>query len=36
VELDWRSTNLLASRFWLRAGFVPTSYRLRRGVQPYA
>jgi ribosomal protein S18 acetylase RimI-like enzyme len=36
VELDWRSTNLLASRFWLRAGFVPTSYRLRRDVQPYA
>ena len=36
VELDWRSTNLLASRFWLRRGFVATHYRLRRDVQPYA
>ncbi len=36
VELDWRSTNLLASRFWRRLGFSPTGYRLRRDVQPYA
>ncbi len=36
VELDWRSTNLLASRFWPRRGFVPTHLRLRRDVQPNA
>jgi ribosomal protein S18 acetylase RimI-like enzyme len=34
VELDWRSTNLLASRFWPRRGFRPTHLRLRRDVQP--
>ena len=34
VELDWRSTNLLASRFWPRRGFIPTHLRLRRDVQP--
>jgi ribosomal protein S18 acetylase RimI-like enzyme len=36
VELDWRSTNLLASRFWIARGFAPTHVRLRRDVQPYA
>ncbi len=36
VELDWRSTNLLASRFWPRRGFRPTHLRLRRDVQPTA
>ena len=36
VELDWRSTNLLASRFWPKRGFVPTHLRLRRDVQPAA
>ena len=36
VELDWRSTNLLASRFWPKRGFRPTHLRLRRDVQPTA
>ncbi|HWN20725.1 MAG TPA: GNAT family N-acetyltransferase [Gaiellaceae bacterium] len=36
VALDWRSTNLLASRFWPKRGFVPTHLRLRRDVQPAA
>jgi ribosomal protein S18 acetylase RimI-like enzyme len=36
VLTDWRSTNLLASRFWPRRGFVPTHIRLRRDVQPPA
>jgi len=36
VLLDWRSTNLLASRFWPRRGFRPTHLRLRRDVQPNA
>jgi ribosomal protein S18 acetylase RimI-like enzyme len=36
VQLDWRSTNLLASRFWPRRGFRPTHLRLRRDVQPNA
>lgn len=36
VELDWRSTNLLASRFWPKRGFTPTHLRLRRDVQPTA
>jgi len=36
VQLDWRSTNLLASRFWPRRGFRPTHLRLRRDVQPTA
>lgn len=36
VLLDWRSTNLLASRFWSRRGFRPTHLRLRRDVQPNA
>lgn len=31
-EADWRSTNLLASRFWLRRGFRPVVYRLARRV----
>ena len=34
VELDWRSTNLLASRFWPRRGFRPTHVRLPRDVLP--
>jgi ribosomal protein S18 acetylase RimI-like enzyme len=36
IELDWRATNLLASRFWPKRGFVPTHLRLRRDVQPTA
>lgn len=36
VELDWRSTNLLASRFWPGRGFQPTHLRLRRDIQPTA
>ena len=36
VELDWRSTNLLASRFWPKRGFRVTHLRLRRDVQPTA
>ena len=36
VELDWRSTNLLASRFWPKRGFRATHLRLRRDVQPTA
>jgi GNAT superfamily N-acetyltransferase len=31
-ETDWRSTNLLSSRFWPRRGFVPSVYRLARRV----
>lgn len=30
---DWVASNLLAARFWPAAGFVPTSYRLRRRVE---
>jgi GNAT superfamily N-acetyltransferase len=29
---DWRSTNLLSSRFWSRQGFQPVAYRLARRV----
>jgi GNAT superfamily N-acetyltransferase len=29
---DWRSTNLLASRFWPRRGFRPAFYRLYRHI----
>lgn len=29
---DWRSTNLLAARFWPRQGFRPVAYRLVRRV----
>jgi GNAT superfamily N-acetyltransferase len=29
---DWRSTNLLSSRFWPRQGFRPAAYRLVRRV----
>ena len=36
VELDWRSANLLASRFWPKRGFRTTHLRLRRDVQPSA
>jgi GNAT superfamily N-acetyltransferase len=31
---DWRSANLLASRFWPRQGFRPAAYRLARRVDP--
>jgi ribosomal protein S18 acetylase RimI-like enzyme len=31
-ETDWRSTNLLASRFWPRQGFRPVAYRLVRRI----
>lgn len=31
---DWRSTNLLAARFWPRQGFRPIAYRLVRRVDP--
>jgi GNAT superfamily N-acetyltransferase len=31
-ETDWRSTNLLSSRFWPRRGFRPAVYRLARRV----
>jgi GNAT superfamily N-acetyltransferase len=31
-ETDWRSTNLLSSRFWPRRGFRPAVYRLVRRV----
>jgi ribosomal protein S18 acetylase RimI-like enzyme len=31
-ETDWRSTNLLASRFWPRRGFRPVAYRLVRRI----
>lgn len=33
-EADWRSTNLLAARFWPRQGFQPVAYRLVRRVDP--
>lgn len=31
---DWRSTNLLAARFWPRWGFCPVAYRLARQIDP--
>lgn len=31
---DWRSANLLASRFWPAQGFRPAAYRLARRVDP--
>ncbi len=31
-QIDWRSTNLLADRFWLRQGFQPIVHRLVRRV----
>jgi GNAT superfamily N-acetyltransferase len=33
-EADWRSTNLLASRFWPKQGFQPVQYRLVRRLDP--
>jgi ribosomal protein S18 acetylase RimI-like enzyme len=33
-ETDWRSTNLLSSRFWPRQGFRPVAYRLVRRIDP--
>jgi GNAT superfamily N-acetyltransferase len=32
VETDWRSTNLLASRFWPHRGYRPVFYRLVRRI----
>ena len=32
MVVDWRTTNLLASRFWPRRGFRPTFLRLHRAV----
>ena len=31
---DWRSTNLLSSRFWPSQGFQPVAYRLFRQIDP--
>jgi ribosomal protein S18 acetylase RimI-like enzyme len=31
---DWRSANLLASRFWPSQGFRPVAYRLARRIDP--
>ena len=33
---DWRTTNLLASRFWPRFGFRPVAYRLERRIDERA
>ncbi|MDX1524158.1 MAG: GNAT family N-acetyltransferase [Anaerolineae bacterium] len=33
-EIDWRSANLLASRFWPKQGFRPVVYRLARRLDP--
>jgi hypothetical protein len=33
-ETDWRSTNLLSSRYWPRQGFKPAMYRLARRIDP--
>ena len=30
---DWRSANLVSSRFWARRGFEPTAYRLFRRIE---
>jgi len=32
ITTDWRSVNLLASRFWPRRGWRPTHYRLYRSI----
>jgi GNAT superfamily N-acetyltransferase len=32
ITTDWRSVNLLASRFWPRRGWRETHYRLYRSV----
>lgn len=34
VETDWRSANLLSSRFWPTLGFQPVVYRLTRRIDP--
>jgi GNAT superfamily N-acetyltransferase len=34
VLADWRSTNLLASRFWPHQGFQPVAHRLVRRIDP--
>jgi GNAT superfamily N-acetyltransferase len=31
---DWRTANLLSSRFWPARGFRPTAYRLYRSISP--
>jgi ribosomal protein S18 acetylase RimI-like enzyme len=33
-ETDWRSTNLLSSRYWPRQGFKSALYRLTRRIDP--
>lgn len=33
-ETNWRSTNLLADRFWPRQGYQPVAYRLTRLLDP--
>lgn len=35
-ETDWRSTNMLSSRFWPRQGFRPVAYRLARSIDQRA
>jgi GNAT superfamily N-acetyltransferase len=32
VTVDWRTINLLSSRFWPRRGFRPTHLRLYRAI----
>jgi GNAT superfamily N-acetyltransferase len=32
ITTDWRSVNLLSSRFWPKRGWRPTHYRLYRAV----
>lgn len=34
IVADWRTTNMLASRFWIKNGFVPVAYRLQRQIDP--
>jgi ribosomal protein S18 acetylase RimI-like enzyme len=34
IETDWRSTNLLSSRYWPRFGFLPAAHRLHRHIDP--
>jgi ribosomal protein S18 acetylase RimI-like enzyme len=31
---DWRTTNLLSSRFFPRLGFTPVAFRLTRHIDP--
>jgi ribosomal protein S18 acetylase RimI-like enzyme len=34
IVADWRTTNMLASRFWAKNGFIPLAYRLERRIDP--